>query len=230
MDESWKEVFERKYDAENNSARYVVNGDFFKNDVRSPKELTGRLDHAFAAISGVADDEQDWKSLDIMADEGTAVLMGVRKRELEESIARKGFNSDGRINVLDESFYKGDDVGLGRRVSTGVAIAATTLAGVLYGYSIGSDWSVSAANYLNETSHLWAPVSGLAQIGFTLAPSAVGGFIGLLTSSEPLRYVHGKIQQKKHGEEVGLYRKAVKIYHHLRTPPFHNENSSNAEQ
>jgi len=66
------------------------------------------------------------------------------------------------------------------------------IAGLVFGYDQMTTWATNAAEYLNNESHLLAPVAGLTQAGIsiigtaaTTALGALGGGFGLTTLAHP---------------------------------------------
>jgi len=72
--------------------------------------------------------------------------------------------SDGSL-MLPEVFVLGGAI-------TGGAI------GIFFGYDLTTGWATDFAEYMNNASHLLAPITGLTQLGISVLGTIGGGFVG----------------------------------------------------
>jgi hypothetical protein len=77
------------------------------------------------------------------------------------------------------------------------------LAGLVFSYDQMTEWATNVAEYMNNTSHLWAPIAGLTQAAIsvlgtaaTTAIGATGGAIGGGIASSPYMAIRAPLASR----------------------------------
>ena len=72
------------------------------------------------------------------------------------------------------------DLPLPHKILAGGGAIALGLAGLVLGYDQTTEWATQAADYMNNTSHLWAPVTGVVQTGISIVGTAGATLLGVI--------------------------------------------------
>lgn len=65
----------------------------------------------------------------------------------------------------------------------GVGAIGGGIVGLLFGYDQMTEWATNTATYMNNTSHLWAPITGTVQLGISVLGTGITTVIGVVVGA-----------------------------------------------